>query len=570
MYKSLLRVEHLSVDYKLNNGEVNAVRDVSFSLNQGDSLGIIGESGSGKTSLAMALMGLIKEPGEVRGNVYYEDVDINSLSKREIKSIRWNKIALVFQNSLDVLNPLLTIYEQISEVIVKHLKLSKENTSKRVKELLKMVGLSIETKDYYPHQLSGGMRQRVLIAMALACDPEVLIVDEPTTALDAVYKNEIIKLLSELHEEKKFALLVISHELETISHITSKVNVMYSGCILEKGITSEVLKNPMHTYTRGLLDSSPVINPYRDLWGIPGESGGSKESGCPFRKRCTQSIEICNTRVPKLEYVSLERQVACHRGGIVTLLEGKNINKTYKNKKTSVKACENCSIKIRSGEIVALIGESGSGKTTLAGILSGTILPQGGEVVFEEKLVSGNNCTSIKNGMQIVFQDPFSSINERFSIEEAISEPLRIIKEDSYEKIKIEVKKALEEVQLPNDENFLNRKCYTLSGGQRQRVSIARSLVMRPKLLIADEITSMLDPSTKANIIRLLKGLQNKNGFSMLYITHDLPIARKIADRVYVMHNGKIVEQGIASKIFSAPADDYTKKLVKKGMSEFN
>lgn len=564
MGKSLLKVENLSVDYKLNIGKINAVRDVSFSLNSGDSIGIIGESGSGKTSLAMAIMGLIKDSGEVRGNIYYEGKDINRVSKDELKAIQWNKMAIVFQNSLDVLNPLLTINEQIYEGIIKHLHLSKDKAEEKVKDLLEMVGLHWEIKDYYPHQLSGGMRQRVLIAMALACDPEVLIVDEPTTALDAVYKNEIIKLISKLHREKEFALLVISHELETVSKLTSRVNVMYSGRIVEKGITTEVIKNPMHTYTRGLLDASPVINPYRDMWGIPGESGGSKDLGCPFRKRCTQSIEICKTKVPELEYVSLERQVACNRGGIVTLLYGKNINKSFKHKKRNVQACDNCAIKIKSGEVVALIGESGSGKSTLASILCGAMEPDSGQIVFENTLVSGNNFTSRENGIQIVFQDPFSSINERFSVEEVIGEPLKIIKKEPYEKRKIKVIKALEEVQLPKDEMFLSRKCYTLSGGQRQRISLARSLVMNPKLLIADEITSMLDPSTKANIIRLLKGLQNKNGFSMLYITHDLPVARKIADRVYVMHKGKIVECGTASKIFSNPVDAYTKKLVKE------
>ena len=567
MNKSLLKVENLSVDYKINTGVVNAVRNVSFNLGKGDSLGIIGESGSGKTSLAMAIMGLIKKPGEVKGNVYFDGKNINNATKDELKAIRWNKIAIVFQNSLDVINPLLTINEQINEVIIKHLHLSKDKAEKKVIELLEMSGLNWELKDYYPHQLSGGMRQRVLIAMAIACDPEVLIVDEPTTALDAVYKNEIIKLISKLHKEKKFALLVISHELETISKLTTNVNVMYSGCVLEKGITVEVIKNPMHTYTRGLLNSSPVINPYRDMWGIPGESGGAKDAGCPFRKRCTQGIGICNTKVPKLEYVSVERQIACNRGGIVTLLCGKNLNKSYKHKKRIVKACDDCDIQIKSGEVVALIGESGSGKSTLAGILSGVIESDGGEVVFEDTKVSGNNCTSKNNGIQIVFQDPFSSINERFTIEEAIGEPLKIIKEEPIEKRKAKVIKALEEVQLPNDEAFLARKCYTLSGGQRQRVSLARSLVMNPKLLIADEITAMLDPSTKANIIRLLKGLQNKNGFSMLYITHDLPIARKIADRVCVMHNGKIVEHGIASEVFFNPVDDYTKKLVEEGLT---
>lgn len=406
------------------------------------------------------------------------------------------------------------------------------------------------------------MRQRVLIAMALSCEPELLIVDEPTSALDMVSKNEIIQLILDLHKENQFALLVISHELDTVLKLTSNISVMYSGLVVEKGKSLEVIKEPLHTYTKGLLNSSPAVNPFGDMWGIPKESGNYENHGCPFKNRCTQSIELCENTKPKLQYVSDNREVACNRGGIVTILKGEGISKTYEYKERSIKACDNCNIIVKSGEIVALIGESGSGKTTLANILSGVLKPDKGKIIFEDDLVKGNNFTSRENGIQMVFQDPFSSINENLSIKQAITEPLMIIKDLHLDSTEKELRRILREVQLPNDDNFINRKCFTLSGGQRQRVSLARSLIVNPKLLIADEISSMLDPSTQANILRLLKNLQNEKGFSMLYITHDLAVARKIADKIYVMSQGQIVENGIASKIFLKPKHDYTRKLI--------
>lgn len=565
MNHTLLEIENLAVNYAVEDKKVHAVKGLSFALNKGDTLGIIGESGSGKTSLAMAIMGLIKSPGEVKGNIFYKGKDMHTLSKKELDRVRWKGIAIVFQNSLDVLNPLLTSYEQIHEVIIKHLAISKNEANKKVSKLLEMVGLDVGAGDCYPHELSGGMRQRVLIAMALACEPEVLIIDEPTTALDTLSKNKIITLIAKLQKEMKFAMIVISHELQTVLKLTSKIGVIYGGHMVETGLTKEVIKNPMHAYTRGLLNASPVMNPYRDMWGIPGEATIKNILGCPFYERCVQKIAICKENIPNLTYISLERQVACNRGGIVTLLHGKNIHKTYKQKKRMIQACENCNIEIKSGEIVALIGESGSGKSTLANILSGILEPDQGQIIFEDTQLIGNNLTKKKGGIQIVFQDPFSATNERFTIQQTVREPLDIMKVGTPEERKESVMRALEQVQLPYDEDFLSRKCYMLSGGQRQRVAMARSLVMEPKLLIADEISSMLDASTEANMIRLLKGLQNSKGFSMLYITHDLAVARKIADRVYVMYQGKIVEEGMASDIFNAPCNGYTKSLITQG-----
>ncbi len=555
MEHSIIRVENLSVCYHADKRGSRAVNNVSFCLDRGGSLGIIGESGSGKTSLAMAMMGLFKKPTRVDGQVYYENTDLNRLSERERNLYRWAKMAIVFQNSLDVLNPVLTVHEQILECLRRHTPLPPREADKKVLRLLKLVGLDAKWSQYYPHQLSGGMRQRVLIAMALSCDPEVLIVDEPTTALDAAAKDEMIKLLARLHKEKKFALIVISHEMQVITRLAGRVMVMYGGYMAEEGLTKDVLKNPMHTYTRGLIHASPSVNPYRDLWGIPGEEVGNSSEGCPFYNRCNQKVSDCKTKLPRFAYVGIERRVACNRGGIVTLLTGKNIYKSFSFRGKTVKVCDNCRMAIRSGEIVVLIGASGSGKTTLASILAGTLAADRGEVLFEGEKVKGNRAACRKNGIQMVFQDPFTAVNEHLTVRQAVAEPLDILKQGTKEDRIQQVKQALKDVQLPGDDGFISRKCHSLSGGQRQRVALARSLVMEPKLLIADEISSMLDPSTQANILRLLKGLQNAKGFAMLYITHDLALARKIADRVYVMQQGSLVEHGLVPDVLSKQGD---------------
>ncbi|AOY76224.1 ABC transporter ATP-binding protein [Clostridium formicaceticum] len=562
MEKKLLQVEDLSICYR--QGGIPAVKKVSFSVEQGSTLGIIGESGSGKTTIAMGIMGLLEKNTVIEGKVYYNEIDLHALSEKERNKYRWKNISIVYQNHLDILNPVLNIYEQIAEGLRQHTVFIEKEIEKKIKDLCLMVGLEERWLTHYPHQLSGGMRQKVLIVMALCCDPDLLIVDEPTTALDAAAREEIIDLLYKLQKQKKITMIVISHDMYVMKRLSHKALVMYSGKVLEEGLTKDILENPMHTYTRGLLNASLDINPYQDLWGIPGEDVNDKIEGCVFYHRCIQKSDSCQFTSPILEYTSLERKVACNRGGIITLLEGKNISKTYVYKKQVTAACKSCHIKIRSGEIVTLIGQSGSGKTTLASILSGLLKGDTGEIYFEGKAVKGNNFTKITNGVQMVFQDPFSATNESFTIEEIVREPLDILKLGKKEERKAKVKKALEEVQLPTSEEFLQRQCSTLSGGQRQRLAIARSLIMEPKLLIADEISSMLDPSTKANVLRLLKGLQNTKGFAMLYITHDLMLARKIADEVYIMWQGEIIEKGNALKVFHQPESSYGKMLIEK------
>ena len=564
----LLEIKNLSIIYNAAHPPVRAVDGVSMLLRKGESLGIIGESGCGKSSLALGIMGLIKQ-GTVEGEIIYNGQKLTGLPEKKLRKYRWKNIALVFQNSLEVLNPVLSIGEQIGEPLRTHYNLSPVEVDQMVVKLLEMTGLEPEWRRCYPHQLSGGMRQRVLLAMALSCDPELLIVDEPTTALDPASKNEILELLRKLQKKSGFAMILISHDLGIVRKLTSRVMTMYCGRVVEAGITTEVLKNPMHCYTRGLLNSSPNFFRYKDLWGIGGEPPlGSSIEGCAFYPRCCQGEESCSQARPPLKYVALERMVACHKGGIETFLRAEGIRKKYVLNNKEIEAVKGVGLEIRSGEVVALVGESGSGKSTLAHVLAGVLPADAGQVFFKNKKVEGRWATKMLGGMQIIFQDPFSATSHRMKVLEVVREPLDIIKWGSKKEREEEAVKALQTVQLPVSPEFLNRYCHALSGGQRQRLAIARALVTKPGLLIADEVTSMLDPSTQANLLRELKGLQNRHGFAMLYITHDLHLARKIADKVYVMYKGEIVEAGVSFEIFENPEHVYTKQLLREAFRD--
>jgi peptide/nickel transport system ATP-binding protein len=562
MDQPLLVLDHVSVHYHNAGNATPAVNNVSFSLGPESRLGIIGESGSGKTTLAHAIMGLLDGKADITGSIQYRGTELVTMPESERHVFRWKKIAIVFQNGLNTLNPVLTVRTQIAECLTQHLKLPAKEAQAQVGARLQEVGLGEHWADSYPNQLSGGMRQRVFIAMALSCEPEILIIDEPTTALDAIAKQEIINLLQKLQVEKRFALIVASHEMGVIRSLTDITNVMYLGSVVESGRTDDVIFDPAHPYSSGLVSSSTQINCFRDLWGIPSENGHGGAAGCPFYPRCHQKLSMCATQSPELTPNKAGRLVACNRGGIATILEGSGISKTYTLKKTKIPACRNVDITIRSGEVVALIGQSGSGKSTLANILCGFLDKDSGNVYYDGEVLCGYDATRRFDGIQIVFQDPFSAINEHFSVFQAVEEPLKLTRIGTKVERKEMVQRALRDVQLPGDERFVARKCFMLSGGQRQRVAIARSLVMQPRLLIADEISSMLDPSTQANILRFLKGLQNAKGFSMLYITHDLSLARKIADRVYIMKDAEIIETGSAFVVFRQPRHTYTKRLL--------
>jgi peptide/nickel transport system ATP-binding protein len=567
--QKILDVKNLVVDYTASTGTVRAVDQVSFGLHAGECVGIIGESGSGKSSLVSAIMGLIKQ-GTTQGEIRYRDIDLNALTEKQLRRYRWKEMALVFQNSLDVLNPVLTVGEQIEEPLRLHDGGTPHAREQRVIELLEMVELDPHWRKVHPHQLSGGMRQKALFAMALACHPNILLVDEPTASLDPESRQEIISLLMRLQHQEHCAMLLISHDLPLIKKLTGRLMVMYAGQFLETGMTPQVLKEPAHCYTRGLLQASPNFFKYKDLWGIEGEPPRSAaQTGCAFAPRCCQAEASCMTSRPVLTPVRQHRMVACHKSGIETFLQAANITKTYRSADRTVPAVKDVAIEVKSGETVALLGKTGSGKSTLAHVLAGVLRSDEGDVYYRRKKVEGRWATSMIGGMQIVFQDPFSSTSPRMTVLDVVREPLDIIRWQDADQRREAACQMLRTVQLPVTEEFLASYCYALSGGQRQRVAIARALSTQPKLLIADEITAMLDTSTQANILRQLQTLQKTRGFAMLYITHDFHIARKIADSVYVLRDGECVEHGVATDIFETPRHVYTKNLLQAAFHDF-
>lgn len=526
---SVLDVLNLSVKYP----DGFMVHDTSFSIDKGEVTAIIGESGSGKTTLAGAIakIGNSYKHGEIKGTVVLDSIDISVMNESEFKNIRMTKLAVVFQNSKINLNPKLNLYEQLYEVLIK--KYPKNKIKEKCFSLLEEVHLQNEDLYKYPDELSGGMISKFMLAVAISLDPALIILDEPTSALDLKSREEFINLINRLRQEKGIAFLLISHDLDLAYRLSQNIIVLYKGMICEQGITQFVIDNPAHPYTAGLIRSDTGLSLFSDLWGIRQGNSAFNNTGCPFCDRCTQSQQICFESYPQLINKN-DRLISCHRGGIITVLEVHGLSKKIKDKKLF----DNVSFDVKSGECVIIIGESGSGKTTLLNVLLGLLKADSGEVVFHGNSARISDLLKIKGGIQPVFQEIDDFINPSMTVLQALSEPSRLSEGDN---IISTVKKCLKDVGLSDDDSFLNSKVNRLSGGQKQRIAVARALTMSPVLLIADEITSMLDASTKANMLRMLKGLQNEYGFSMLMVTHDIAAARKIADKVYLLFNKQLV-----------------------------
>jgi len=544
----LLEISDLKASY--DGAEILA--GIDLDLLRGDTLAIIGESGAGKTTLGLALMGLLD--GQVSGRILLDGKDLTALDEGGLRKFRGKDMAMVFQNVEDALDPLMTVSSQIEEAILAHRERGDAgDVGGRVNGLLSSVGLGREKGGSFPHQLSGGEKQRVLIAMALANDPQVLILDEPTASLDAVTKADIIQLLRERIREK--IVLVITHDLSTAAKLAEKMAVLYAGRIVELGETRDLLENPRHPYTRGLIRSSPNMTTTKDLQGIPGMLVHGVP-GCPFSDRCTQRIDRCGKDVPPLSEVG-DRLIACHRGGIVPLLELENLRTKFGD----FAAVDGIDLTLFEGETIALVGESGSGKTTLAKTVIGLFDHAEGEIRLEGELLLRRDRDFYRR-VQMIYQNPKESISHRMNVIDAVIEPLLVQKVGSAtEKIET-ARKALEEVELPSDDAFLKKYPHQISGGEAQRVAIARALVLDPKLLIADEPTSSLDASVQAKILKLLLNLQEKRGLSILFITHDIALARKVSDRMAVMLEGKIVEEGATSEVTTSPVHPYTMRLL--------
>ncbi len=521
MNNLILKVSDLTVDFDTSDGVVHAIEKINFNLKKGETLAIIGESGSGKSVTASVIMGILScPPGKIRsGSVFLNNQDILLLDEIEKRKLMGDKIAIIFQDSLSHLNPVFNVGSQIAECFKIHKKLSKKEAWANAISLLDKVKIPNPSKraNDYPHQFSGGQRQRVMIAMALALDPDIIIADEPTTALDVTIQAEILKLLDELQKENDLGLILITHDLGVAAETADKVIVLKDGKIVEEGQLVEIFSNPKHEYTKLLMDS------------LPGKSN------------------LINRKKDYKEETALP------------IIEAINLTKYY-----DVAACDSVNFKLFTNEILGVVGESGSGKTTISNLILRLTNPSDGNILFHGRSIlefDKKDLFDFRRKVQVVFQDPYASLNPTMSVYEIISEPL-VIHSDFIEKkfFKDKVVELLKSVGL-NPDHF-NRFPHQFSGGQRQRIAIARALALNPEIIICDEAVSSLDVSIQTQIIQLLLELRKKHSLSYLFVAHDLPVIKDLADRVIVMKSGKIVEEGYVEEIFNNPKEDYTKRLL--------
>ncbi|MGP8319585.1 MAG: ABC transporter ATP-binding protein [Methanosarcinaceae archaeon] len=550
---------------------ITALDNISLEINKGECVAVVGESGSGKSTLSLASMKLLAPNALVSGQIFLDGIDISNLNDKEMEKIRWNKISIVFQNYGDVLNPVHRVIDQVAEPLIKNGESSSAAQSKS-RKMLDYLKIKKDRGNLYPHQISAGERQRVLMAMALITDPDILVMDEPAASVDAITKSYLAVVIKQQVDAGK-SVLLITHDLSFATHCSDHIAVLYFGRILELLPSRELLDAPRHPYTRALVRSFPIIGRAKDLAGVrgvPPSQISRAPQGCIFQQRCTQSIDICSQVQPQAtsrgSMKSEDRgsgsngdgyYVVCHRGGIATMVSVKNILKSYEN----IEVLKGVSLVLEEGEILALVGETGSGKTTLAYLVAGTIKPDSGEINFRGRDVGNINRKEFSRMVGLIYQSPRDSISHRFTIFEAIAEPLRIHGLFDGGSAK-RIKDALKEVQLPGEDYFIQKYPHELSGGELQRVAIARALILEPDLLIADESTSFLDPSVQAKILKLLLDLQNERGISMLFVTHDIGVARKVSDRIAVLHDGNIVENAPSHCVIENPQHPYTKLLI--------
>lgn len=544
--KIVIKIKNLSISY----GNKKVINGVNLEFRKNSITAIIGESGTGKTSVGLSLLGLNK--GDISGEIIVKDEDILKYSAEEMKKYRWNTASIVFQNTGQILNPTVKIVKQIAESMIEHKIFSKPEAFQQGKKLLLLVGLEESYHDFYPAQLSGGQIQKALVAMALANDPDILVLDEPTSALDPLTKMEMIQLIKRVAKDK--TVVLITHDFSVARSLAEKIVVLYGSSVVEMGEANKVLNEPVHPYTRGLLRSYPNMSTTKDLQGIRGTIQYG-EKGCPFVNRCTQRKDICFHEKPELQEIR-NRLIACHQKGIICLLRGEGIVKKYRKRKI----LKDVDFQLYEGETLCVVGESGSGKTTLAKCIMGLEKIDHGKLFYCEEKIHQNK--GFYQQVQVIYQNPQASINRNFNVLTAVKEPLDIYKIGNEEEKKREVLKVLKEVNLPVEDAFLNQFPHELSGGESQRVAIARALILKPKLLIADEATSALDVSVQAKIMKLFMELQEKRGLTLLFITHDIALARKVSDKMIVLKNGEVVEEGRSAVMTNNPIHAYTKKLI--------
>ena len=561
MKKVALEVKNLSVEFDVRGRTVNAVSDVSWNVKKGETLAIVGESGSGKSVSALAILKLIPNPpGKITsGSIFLKGENIIKTSDTEIRNIRGKKISMIFQEPMTSLNPLMTIGKQISEVLDRHFKLSKKETYQKAKNILDIVQIPDSKRwlNGYPHEMSGGMRQRVMIAMALVCEPTVLIADEPTTALDVTIQAQILGLIKKLQKDIGMSVVFITHDMGVVAEIADRVVVMLAGKKVEEGNVNEIFHNPKHPYTKSLLAVVPRLG------SMSGRSLPAKFSNLDIKR--TEGDDVIETN--NNELIDIKDNVRRSEPPILEiekLTTRFSIKSSFGFSKGNVHAVEGIDLLLLQGETIGIVGESGCGKSTLGKSIMRLVEPNSGKIKIRGKDIislSKKDMFPIRKDVQIVFQDPYSSLNPRLTVGQIVSEGMKLHKVCHETEIKDKLIEVFKKVGL--SEVHINNYPHEFSGGQRQRIGIARALALSPSIIIADEAVSALDVSIQAQVINLMMELQEEYGLSYLFISHDMAVIERVCHKVAVMYLGEIVELGSRSQVFENPQHPYTKKLMK-------